>query len=70
MPDTEISEECRALITIEFRPDLWAHANGNWRIPIDAEAWQRLQKVRLRGESISACIIRVIFIIQHSRGRL
>jgi hypothetical protein len=39
-------------------------------MPIDAETWQRLQKVRLHGESMSDCIIRVIIIIQHRRGFL
>ena len=55
MPDIEISEECRALIAVEFEIDETARRlpNGNWQIPIDEETWRRLQKVRLRGESIS-----------------
>jgi hypothetical protein len=72
MPDIEVTEECRALIAAEFPFDqiLPRLTNGNWRIPIDSETWQRLQKVRLHGESISDCIIRVIIIIQHRRGLL
>jgi predicted CopG family antitoxin len=35
---------------------------------IDAETWQRLQKVRRHGETISDCIIRVIIVTQHKRG--
>ena len=44
--------------------------NGNWQMPVDAEPWKRLQKVRLHGESISDCIIRVIIITLHQRGLL
>ena len=72
MPDIEISEECRTLIAVEF--DLVETArrlpNGNWQIPIDEETWQRLQKMQLRGESISECIVRVIIITQLKRGLL
>jgi hypothetical protein len=42
--------------------------NGNWQTPINAETWQRLQKVRLQGETISDCIIRVMIISLHKRG--
>jgi len=72
MPDIEISEECRALIAVEF--DIVEAArrlpNGNWQIPIDEETWRRLQKMRLRGESISECVVRVIIITQLKRGLL
>ena len=70
MPDIEISEECRALIAVEFEIAETAQRlpNGNWQMPVDAETWKRLQKVRLHGESISDCIIRVIIITQHKRG--
>jgi hypothetical protein len=44
--------------------------NGNWQIPIDKKTWQRLQKVRLRGGSISECIIRVVIVTQLKRGLL
>jgi len=72
MPDIEISEECRALIAVEFEIDETARQlpNGNWKIPIDEETWRRLQKLRLRGESISECIIRVIIITHLKRGLL
>ena len=42
--------------------------NGEWQMQIDAETWQRLQKVRRHGETISDCIIRVIIVTQHKRG--
>jgi len=72
MPDIEITEECRALITVEFSIDQVARRlpNGNWQIPIDDETWRRLQRVRLHGESISECIIRVIIVGQLKRGLL
>jgi hypothetical protein len=72
MPDIEISEECRALIAVEFEIDETARRlpNGNWQIPINEEMWRRLQKLRLRDESISECIIRVIIITQLKRGLL
>ena len=72
MPDIEISEECRALIAVEFEIDETARRlpNGNWQIPIDEETWRRLQKLRLRGESISECIIRVMIITHLKRGLL
>jgi hypothetical protein len=71
MPHIEITDECRALIAAEFPFDetMRRLPNGNWQMPIDAGTWQRLQKVRLHGESMSDCIIRVIIIIQH-RQRL
>jgi len=72
MPDIEITEECRALIAVEF--DIHEIAprlpKGNWQIPIDEETWRRLQKVRLRNESISECIIRVLIITHLRRGML
>ena len=72
MPDIEITEECRALIAAEFPLDETVRRlpNGKWQMSIDAETWQRLQKVRLHGESISDCIIRVIIVTQHKRGSL
>ena len=72
MENIEITEECRALIAAEFPFDTTGRrlANGKWQIPIDAETWKRLQKVRLHGESISDCIIRVIIVIQPRRGFL
>jgi hypothetical protein len=39
-------------------------------MPVDAETWERLQKVQRDGESISDCIIRVIVIALHQRGLL
>ena len=41
--------------------------NDEWQMQIDAETWQRLQKVRRHGETISDCIIRVIIVSQHRR---
>jgi len=72
MPDIEITEECRALIAAEFPFDEIARRlpNGKWQIPIDAETWLRLQKVRRQGESISDCIIRVIIVTQYKHGLL
>lgn len=72
MPDIEITEECRALIAAEFPFEQIGRRlpNGNWQMPVDAETWRRLQKQRLRGESISDCIIRVIIITLHQRGLL
>ena len=68
----EITEECRALIAAEFPFDATGRRlpNGKWQISIDAKTSQRLQKVRLRGESISDCIIRVIIVTHHKRGLL
>jgi hypothetical protein len=72
MPDIEITEECRALIAAEFSIGQIGRRlpNGNWQMPVDAETGRRLQKVRLHGESISDCIIRVIIITSHRRGLL
>ena len=72
MPDIEISEECRALIAFEFDIHETARRlpNGNWQIPIDDDTRRRLQKVRLRGESISECIIRITVITHLKRGLL
>jgi hypothetical protein len=70
MPEIEITEECRALIAAEFpfKETVRRVRNGGWQMQIDAETWQRLQKVRRNGETISDCIIRVIIISQHRRG--
>jgi hypothetical protein len=70
MPDIEITEECRALIAAEFPFEESGQRlpNGDWRLPIDAETWKRLQKVRLHGESISDCIIRIIIVILYRRS--
>jgi len=70
MPEIEITEECRALIAAEFAFEETVRRlrNGEWQIQIDAETWQRLQKVRRHGETISDCIIRVIIVTQHKRG--
>jgi hypothetical protein len=72
MRDIEITEECRALIAAEFLVEQTGRRlpNGNWQMPVDAETWKRLQKVRLHGESISDCIIRVIIMTLHKRGLL
>ena len=70
MPDIEITEECRALIAAEFPFEETRQRlpNGKWRMQIDAETWQRLQKVRRNGESLSDCIIRVIIVTRHKHG--
>jgi hypothetical protein len=70
MPEIEITEECRALIAAEFPYEETVRPvrNGEWQMQIDAETWQRLQKVRRHGETISDCIIRVIIVTQHRRG--
>ena len=70
MPEIEITEECRALIAAEFPFEVTVQRvrNGEWQMQIDAETWQRLQKVRRHGETISDCIIRVIIVGQHRRG--
>jgi hypothetical protein len=70
MPEIEITEECRALIAAEFpfEEPVRRLRNGECRMQIDAETWQRLQKVRRQGETISDCIIRVIIVTQHRRG--
>jgi len=72
MPDIEIIEECRSLIAAEFPFEETGRRlpNGNWQMPVDAETWKCLQKVRLNRESISDCIIRVIIIVLHQRGLL
>jgi hypothetical protein len=70
MPEIEITEECRALIAAEFpfEETVRRLRSGEWQMQIDAETWQRLQKVRRHGETISDCIIRVIIVTQHKRG--
>jgi hypothetical protein len=69
MPDTEITEECRALIASVFEPPPGRRLrNGNWRIEIDAATLLWLQRLRLQGESISDCIIRIVIITLHKRG--
>jgi hypothetical protein len=72
MPDIEITEECRALISAEVPFDVTGQRlpNGKWQISIKAETWQWLQKVRLHDESISDCIIRVIIVTEYNRGLL
>ena len=72
MPDIEITDECRALIAAEFTLEESGRQlpNGNWQLPVDAETLRRLQKVRLHGESVSDCIIRIIIVILHRRGLL
>ncbi len=72
MPEIEITEECRTLIAAEFPFEETRRRlpNGKWQIQIDAETWQRLEKVRRNGETISDCIIRVIIVTQHKRGLL
>ena len=70
MPEIEITDECRALMAAEFPFEQAVRRlrNGEWQMQIDAETWQRLQKVRRHGETISDCIIRVIIVTQHKRG--
>ena len=69
MPNTEITEECRALIASVFEPPPGRRLpSGNWRTEIDAATWQWLQRLRLQDESISDCIIRIIIIALHKRG--
>jgi len=72
VPNLEITDECHALIAAEFPFGETGRRlpNGNWQIPTDPQTWQWLQKVRLHGESISDCIIRVIIVTQHKRGLL
>ena len=70
MPEIEITEECRALISAEFpfEETVRRLRNGEWQMQIDAETWQRLQKIRRQGETVSDCIIRIIIVTQHRRG--
>jgi hypothetical protein len=70
MPDIEITEECRALLAAESPSEQIGRRlpNGNWQMPVDAETWERLQRLRRRGESISDCIIRMIIITVHRHG--
>jgi hypothetical protein len=69
MPDSEITEECRALLASVFEaPPGRRLPNGNWRTEIDAATWQQLQRLRLQGESISDCIIRIVTIALHKRS--
>jgi len=70
MPEIEITDECHALMAAEFPSEetVRRSRNGAWQMQIDAETWQRLQKVRRHGETISDCIIRVIIVTQHRRG--
>lgn len=72
MPNIEITEECRALIAAEFPVEETGRRlpNGNWQVPVDMKTWTCLHKVRLHGESISDCIIRVIIITLHQHGLL
>jgi hypothetical protein len=70
MPEIEITEECRALIAAEFpfKETVRRLRSGEWRMQVDEETWQRLQKIRLHGETVSDCIIRVIIVTQHRRS--
>ena len=70
MPEIEITDECRALMAAEFPFEQTVHRSqsGAWQMQIDLETWQRLQRVRRHGETISDCIIRVIIVTQHGRG--
>ncbi len=69
MPDTEITEECRALIASVLEPPPGQRLpNGNWRTEIDSATWQWLQRLRRQGESMSDCIIRIVIIALHKRG--
>jgi hypothetical protein len=69
MQDTEITEECRALIASVFEPPPGQRLpSGNWRTEIDAATLQWLQGLRLQDESISDCIIRIVIIALHKRG--
>ena len=73
MPEIEITDECLALIESSAEPlprDGRRLSNGNWRVPIETNTLQRLEKVRLKGETISDCIIRVVIITLHKRGLL
>ncbi len=72
MREIEVTDECRDLIAAEFPSDETGRRlpNGKWRIPINEETWQRLQKVRRSGETISDCIIRVIIVTHYMRGAL
>jgi len=69
MPDVEITEECRALIAGVLEPPPGRRLpNGNWQTEIGAATWQWLQRLRLRDESISDCIIRIVIIALYKRG--
>lgn len=69
MPDTEITEECRALIASVFEPPPGRRLpSGNWRTEIDAATWRWLQRLRRQDESVSDCIIRIVIITLHKRG--
>jgi hypothetical protein len=73
VPEIEITDECLALIESSAEPlprDGRRLSNGNWRVPIETNTLQRLEKVRLKGETISDCIIRVVIITLHKRGLL
>jgi hypothetical protein len=69
MQHIEITEECRALIASAVGPPTAQRLpNGNWQVPVNEITWERLQQLRLRGETISDCIIRVMIITLHKRG--
>jgi hypothetical protein len=73
VPEIEITDECLALIESSAEPlprDGRRLSNENWRVPIETNTLQRLQEVRLKGETISDCIIRVVIITLHKRGLL
>jgi hypothetical protein len=69
MPDIEITEECRALIASVTEPPTGQRLpNGNWLVEIEAATLQWLQGLRLDGESISDCIIRIMIISLYKHG--
>ena len=69
MPDTEITEECRALIASVFEPPPGTRLpNGNWRTEINVVTLRWLHRLRRQDESISDCIIRIVIIALHKRG--
>ncbi|MFH0299752.1 hypothetical protein AAFX91_21465 [Bradyrhizobium sp. 31Argb] len=69
MPNIEITEECRALIeSAAGAPTGRRLPNGNWLIPVNEATLAGLQQVRLRGETISDCIIRLMIVALHKYG--
>jgi hypothetical protein len=72
MREIEVTDECRDLIAAECPSDETGQRlpNGKWQIPVTEETWQRLQKTRRRGETISDCIIRIIIVTWYKRGGL
>jgi hypothetical protein len=69
MQHIEITEECRALIASTVEPPAARRLpNGNWQVPVNEVTWERLQQLRLQGETISDCIIRIMIITLHKHG--